>query len=98
MARMIRGETRDGAELVEFALRVWRGEVDGMDSEKSRMWAHDWLTDRAIGKPLQSVDMLLGAVEITPEQQAALEALKLSPHERRERIAELKARARSSTP
>jgi hypothetical protein len=54
MARLIREATRDGAELVEFALKVFR---DENTTDKSREWAHEWLSDRGFGKPMQAVDM-----------------------------------------
>lgn len=59
---------------------------------KSRAYVHEWLTDRGWGKPKVDLDILFGHVELTPEQAAMLEALKMSPHERRERIAELRKR------
>src|SRR5262245_61456119 len=90
MARMIREETRDGAELVEFALAILRGKnLDGtpnpMATPSSRMYAHQWLSDRGFGKRTQDVDLLVGATELTPEQATMLGALRMSPHERRER-------------
>lgn len=88
VARLIRDATRDGAELVEFALKVMRDDGEDM---RAREYAHQWLSDRSLGKPLQSVDVLL-AEEQTPEQLALLDALRLSPHERRLRIEELKVR------
>ena len=93
MAKLIRERTGNGADLVDFALQVHAGEIAEMNDAKSRRWAHDWLSDRGFGRPIQDVDVLIGTVELTPEQQAMLEALKMSPHERRGRIAELKARA-----
>lgn len=66
MARLIRERTAEGVDLVEFALKVWRGEIDGMASEKSRQWAHDWLSDRGFGKVLQSVEVQ-GAAEDLPD-------------------------------
>lgn len=93
MAALIREKTNDGADLVDFALKVQKGEIPEMADAKSRRWAHDWLSDRGFGKPIQDIDVLIGTVDLTPEQQALLEALKMSPHERRSRIAELKARA-----
>lgn len=53
---MIREGTRDGRDLVEFALRVWRGDEEDMASEKSRTWAHDWLTERGFGKVVQVIE------------------------------------------
>jgi len=64
MARFIREQTRDGAELVEFALKIWR---DPAQNDKSRQWAHEWIADRGFGKPLQAVDMQLTG-DLTVEQ------------------------------
>lgn len=57
MARLILEKTSDGVELVEFALRVWRGQDPEMKDPKSRQWAHEWLSDRGLGKAVQSVEM-----------------------------------------
>lgn len=57
MARLIAEKTNNGADLVAFAIDVWKGIVPGMDGEKSRQWAHDWLTDRGFGKALQIIDL-----------------------------------------
>jgi hypothetical protein len=80
--------TNNGEELVELAVSAMRGEkeADGL----SREYAHQWLSDRYYGKPKQSLDVSIG---ITPDQAAAIAALKLSPHERRQKIEELRARA-----
>lgn len=78
--------TNNGEELVELAVSAMRGEEDGL----SREYAHQWLSDRYYGKPKQSLDVSIG---ITPDQAAAIAALKLSPHERRQKIEELRARA-----
>jgi hypothetical protein len=98
VARLIREETRDCRELVEFALNVMRGLEDGMDEPAQRQYAHQWLSDRALGKPLQNVEMLHGPAEFTPEQQAMFEALRLSPHERRARILDIAAVAPAPRP
>lgn len=107
LARRIRERTGDGFELIDFALGVLRGTgktdrppdaPDGWkpikvpDDPKSRMFALDWLSERGWGKAKQDLDILLGTVELTPQQSAMLEALRMSPHERRERIAELRQR------
>lgn len=106
MSRIIAKETGSGAELVAFALAVMRGKpatppveppafafTDLPSDPKSRMYCHNWLTERVAGKAPQDVDVLVGSVELTPQQAAMLEALKMSPHERRQRIDELRARA-----
>lgn len=54
VARMIAEATRDGAELVEFALEVLRL-TDAKVSD--RLAAHAWLSDRFLGKPLQQMEL-----------------------------------------
>lgn len=107
IARMIRDRTDDGAELVEFALAVMRGRppdpdptgkrptlVNVPDDPRSRMHALQWLSDRGLGKALEDIDIVInGSVDIRPQQQAMIEALKLSPHERRQRLVELGTKA-----
>ena len=56
--------------------------------EKDRTAAAKLLYDRAGGLPRQEVELSGG---VTPEQAALVEALKMSPHERAQRIAELRA-------
>lgn len=69
LARRIQEETRDGDELLEFALRVYRFVPGGPNAETDRAvhglveveledkkWAHGWLTDRGFGKALQVID------------------------------------------
>lgn len=107
LARRIRERTGDGLELIDFALGVLRGTGETArppdapsdwrptnvpDDPKSRMFALDWLSERGWGKAKQDLDILIGQVELTPEQRAMLEALRMSPHERRERVAELRQR------
>ena len=48
-ARKIMRETKDGAELVEFALRVMRDEAADMPE---RLRALDWLSAYGLGKPV----------------------------------------------
>jgi hypothetical protein len=43
--RRIREETRDGEELVDYMLRVFRAE---RESTKTRVEAASWLADRAV--------------------------------------------------
>lgn len=74
MARMIRTATRDGAELVEYALAVFR---DPAASERSRVDMHAWLSDRGFGKPLQSVE-IGGDIDV---MQAMRDVAKLSDEE-----------------
>lgn len=107
MARRIREKTGDGLELIDFALAVLRGTgalpippdapsdyvaTPVPTDAKSRMFVLDWLSDRGWGQPKQDLDIVVGTVELGPEQEAMLGALHMSPHERRQRIAELRAR------
>lgn len=62
------------------------GRIDA--NEKDRTAAAKLLYDRAGGLPRQEVELSGG---VTPEQAALVEALKMSPHERDKRIAELRA-------
>jgi hypothetical protein len=54
VAKLIMRETRDGAELVEFALRTLRDEGADM---RDRLAAHAWLSDRGLGKPITTIDL-----------------------------------------
>jgi hypothetical protein len=55
LVRAIREQTDDGEHLVEFMLRVFRGEVDDA-SLRHRMEAATWLADRGFGKPIQALE------------------------------------------
>ena len=89
MVQHIREQTSDGAELVEFALKVFRG-VDPTTGAKiykhSEQWdAHNWLTERGFGKAItpidiqtQSTDQIIDVFDPTrlgDEDLATLEAL-----------------------
>jgi Family of unknown function (DUF5681) len=50
----IRRQTKNGFELVSFALRVLRNEEAEM---RDRAWACTYLTDRGFGKPTQSLEL-----------------------------------------
>jgi hypothetical protein len=79
--------------MVEIAVNAMRGDIRGM----SREYAHGWLADRFFGKAKQQIDVS-GHVGITEEHLVQVEALQLSPHERRDRIAELRQRSIRSLP
>jgi Family of unknown function (DUF5681) len=49
----IRRQTKNGFELVSFALRVLRNEEAEM---RDRAWACTYLTDRGFGKPVQGLE------------------------------------------
>jgi hypothetical protein len=50
----IRRQTKNGFELVTFALRVLRNEEAEM---RDRAWACTYLTDRGFGKPTQALEL-----------------------------------------
>jgi hypothetical protein len=56
-AEMARDATKSGADLVAFAVSVWQGLEDGMDTAACRMWAHDWLTERGFGRPQPEIEI-----------------------------------------
>lgn len=69
IARRIQADTRDGAELVDFALAILRHNptnaaectaVHGLAEVtlRDKRWAMDWLTDRGFGKPIQPLDLV----------------------------------------
>lgn len=78
VARLIMQETCDGAELVEWALEVWR---DPSRSFGERQAAHAWLADRALGKPLQSMD-LSASLEVSAGLPAGWDSLPSADRER----------------
>lgn len=66
VAKLIMAETRSGAEMVEFALKVFRNKPRGGKGKGAKtppysldaqVWAQQWLTDRCIGKAMQIVDL-----------------------------------------
>jgi len=64
LAGRIREATREGADLVTFAMRVLNGETRGV-TMRDRLEALYWLADRGWGKPVQSVE-LSGTQELVP--------------------------------
>lgn len=62
-AKLIRDETKDGAELVELALSIMRGKKTGRNAASintdwnQRMDAAKWLADRAFGKSVAQLDI-----------------------------------------
>ena len=71
LAKYIQNHTNDGQELIDFMLKLLRGETIGtkmIDGETSlpvvhtpslsdRIGAAGWLADRGFGKPVQSVEL-----------------------------------------
>jgi hypothetical protein len=90
LARMIQEETRSGAELLEFALAVYRHnpmssskalEVHGLTEVTldDKKWAHGWLSDRGFGKALQVIEVAgegesMPAIVLTAKTDAELDA------------------------
>ncbi len=54
LAKLVAEETRDGAELAEFVLGIFR---DPDADPKMRWDALTWLSDRGFGKPIAVSDM-----------------------------------------
>jgi hypothetical protein len=52
LVSLVRSQTKDGKELVDFMLRVLRGKEEDADL-KARMQAAEWLADRGFGRPVQ---------------------------------------------
>lgn len=73
------GKTRTGVvtDLVECSLK-WL--LDSESSDRLRTYAHDYLARYIQGLPTQKHEVAGG---LTPEQIAFVEALKMTPHERR---------------
>lgn len=90
LAREIQERTGDGRDLVEFALKVFKGEplVEGGPTPKLELrWqALEWLSDRGFGKPVQSIDLNVSEGgpthmdlrQATPEELAVLEKFALA--------------------
>jgi hypothetical protein len=74
VAKLIATETRDGAELVEWALSVFR-DPDRTYSERAA--AHQWLSDRYLGKPLSSHEIVAAVATHTIGPPAGWDAMPL---------------------
>lgn len=77
MAKLIQKETRNGAELVEYALKVFRDEEQ---YHHTRWEALQWLADRGFGRAMQMVDLaahleVSGTIEHRPMLVDALKKL-----------------------
>lgn len=61
LCKAIRAETGQGKELMDFALRVFRGEPDEksgkIPAHDDRWKALEWLADRAFGKAVTPIDL-----------------------------------------
>jgi hypothetical protein len=56
---------QDGEELVQFMLKVLRGQLPGARL-RDRMAAAEWLADRGFGRPVQAVGMAMDALDDRP--------------------------------
>jgi len=71
LAKYIQNHTKDGQELVDFMMKILRGQIietDLLDADtglpvvhapklQDRIGAAGWLADRGFGKPVQSVEL-----------------------------------------
>ena len=74
----------DVPKIVAIQVRLALGEdVEGYGDVKAkdRIAAGNAVLDRLLGKALQTIDATVS--DVTPEQQAMLAALRMTPHERR---------------
>ena len=72
LAALVQAETRDGAELVAFMLRVLRAEKQ---PTALRMQAAQWLADRGFGKSVVQLDAQVSStVDATVTHVEALRA------------------------
>ncbi len=85
LARKIKDETRNGDELVEFAVKVLRNETA---ETRDRLAALQWLSDRGFGKPLQSIEL---SADVAAHQAPQYDWSRLSIEERKELLAKIAA-------
>ncbi len=57
LAKKIQVNTRDGDEMLEFALSVFRGTHDAQTTFGQRWEAFQWLSDRGYGKAPQVIEV-----------------------------------------
>lgn len=63
VAKLVMDRTSNLQEVVEFVLDVFRGggiavgQIKLVPTFEQRRWAAEWLADRAIGKPVQAMDL-----------------------------------------
>lgn len=62
VSRMVRERTGDGSTIVEAVVSIAAGTHPTIKSERSRLWALDWLSDRAFGRAVTpvAVDLDIG--------------------------------------
>lgn len=77
VSRLIMEKTKDGRELVDFALRVFRDEDE---YHHNRWQALEWLADRGLGRAVHTVE--LDAAISAPPVSPKLDLARLTPHQR----------------
>lgn len=73
LARLARSHTRDGLDLVEFAVRVLKGE-ESEATLRDRLDAMRWLADRGWGKSPEPAGDADDAADVSAASDADLEA------------------------
>lgn len=69
VAKQIMAKSRDGAEMVEWAFKVWQDERSPMSD---RRWAFEWLSDRGLGKPVARTELEATIERITDNDDRQL--------------------------
>jgi hypothetical protein len=77
-SELVLKQTRNGEELLEFVLKVFR---DDQMPFRDRMIAMNWLADRAFGKAPQHVDVDVSVGGQEPQDQTGMDFSKLSTEE-----------------
>src|SRR6266852_6050352 len=70
-AELIAGETRGGEELIEFALKVFRGEEEfrSEDQWNAMRWAAEYLTERMLGRAPRPIASMSGSALANPQRR-----------------------------
>ena len=75
----IREHTKDGEQLVDFMLRVFRGEFL-MAKLRDRIDAATWLADRGFGRPVQGLNVETYEIDLTRLTDEQLERIARGEH------------------
>jgi Ser/Thr protein kinase RdoA (MazF antagonist) len=75
----IREHTKDGEQLVDFMLRVFRGEVPSAKL-RDQMDAVSWLADRGFGRPVQGLNVETFEIDLTRLSDEQLERISRGEH------------------
>jgi len=91
LASRIRGATRDGADLVTFAMDVLNAKIPGV-TMRDRLEALQWLSDRGWGKPTVSVELTGVQESVAPTMALSIFQMLANPdHARRLQDATVRA-------